>query len=566
MAKSIKSSSKNTSNSKSNNTKKSSKNSKKTISQNQKPMYRYDNDRNLYFLKKGNSNKKGKKNKMSTVSYTDTTIPNYIDLLDYDPYTGKPIADLGNVEQNTQKTLLTNMMTTTMNGIEGLPYQFLPTVDTRLNSTGRSTTDSMVGRKYAEKIMGRLPLLFLTPGKPQALADFSKADRASVINMLIDQSLDEDLINGEGRYYNISFAYDEYFRYLNCMLSATAAFLGVFEQEIPINGKMVKIGTYDWSNELNSDFKTFFSAKENLIFYLDNFSSVSESFTNETTESSIASQINGVSDTANEINFLLAGNSGVLGKIADNVSDAVTSVTSALSDTLGKLGGGIIGSLADTGINTLVNGGKIVFPQIWSNSSYSRSYSLDIKLRSPDHDSLSIFLNIIKPYCKILALTLPRVMQHEDHYNTNGYMSPFLVKAFSKGMFNIDMGIISSLSVTKGAECQWNDDGLPTQIDISIDITDLYSSLAMSGFESTGMLLGNPFKASKQIMKIVNNTAYMDFLANLAGLNVGTMAVGRRIKMYKYLTQSAITQFPSRKFTQFDQAISNLMGSLYETF
>ena len=566
MAKSIKSSSKNTSNSKSNNTKKSSKNSKKTISQNQKPMYRYDNDRNLYFLKKGNSNKKGKKNKMSTVSYTDTTIPNYIDLLDYDPYTGKPIADLRTVEHDTQKTLLTNMMTTTMNGIEGLPYQFLPTVDTRLNSTGRSTTDSMVGRKYAEKIMGRLPLLFLTPGKPQALADFSKADRASVINMLIDQSLDEDLINGEGRYYNISFAYDEYFRYLNCMLSATAAFLGVFEQEIPINGKMVKIGTYDWSNELNSDFKTFFSAKENLIFYLDNFSSVSESFTNETTESSIASQINGVSDTANEINFLLAGNSGVLGKIADNVSDAVTSVTSALSDTLGKLGGGIIGSLADTGINTLVNGGKIVFPQIWSNSSYSRSYSLDIKLRSPDHDSLSIFLNIIKPYCKILALTLPRVMQHEDHYNTNGYMSPFLVKAFSKGMFNIDMGIISSLSVTKGAECQWNDDGLPTQIDISIDITDLYSSLAMSGFESTGMLLGNPFKASKQIMKIVNNTAYMDFLANLAGLNVGTMAVGRRIKMYKYLTQSAITQFPSRKFTQFDQAISNLMGSLYETF
>ena len=566
MAKSIKSSSKNTSNSKSNNTKKSSKNSKKTISQNQKPMYRYDNDRNLYFLKKGNSNKKGKKNKMSTVSYTDTTIPNYIDLLDYDPYTGKPIADLRTVEHDTQKTLLTNMMTTTMNGIEGLPYQFLPTVDTRLNSTGRSTTDSMVGRKYAEKIMGRLPLLFLTPGKPQALADFSKADRASVINMLIDQSLDEDLINGEGRYYNISFAYDEYFRYLNCMLSATAAFLGVFEQEIPINGKMVKIGTYDWSNELNSDFKTFFSAKENLIFYLDNFSSVSESFTNETTESSIASQINGVSDTANEINFLLAGNSGVLGKIADNVSDAVTSVTSALSDTLGKLGGGIIGSLADTCINTLVNGGKIVFPQIWSNSSYSRSYSLDIKLRSPDHDSLSIFLNIIKPYCKILALTLPRVMQHEDHYNTNGYMSPFLVKAFSKGMFNIDMGIISSLSVTKGAECQWNDDGLPTQIDISIDITDLYSSLAMSGFESTGMLLGNPFKASKQIMKIVNNTAYMDFLANLAGLNVGTMAVGRRIKMYKYLTQSAITQFPSRKFTQFDQAISNLMGSLYETF
>jgi hypothetical protein len=157
-------------------------------------------------------------------------------------------------------------------------------------------------------------------------------------------------------------------------------------------------------------------------------------------------------------------------------------------------------------------------------------------------------------------------MENEDHYDANGYMSPFLVKAFSKGMFSIDMGIISSLSVTKGAECQWNDDGLPTQIDISIEVADLYSSLAMSGFESTGVIFSNPAKAAKQISKIVNNTAYMDFLANMAGLNVGTMEIGRRIKMYKYLAGTAIKQYPSRKFTQFDQAVSKLMGDLYNIF
>lgn len=501
----------------------------------------------------------------TSVAYTETTTPNYIDLINDNNANGKINISLNGVDQNTQKSLVEKMMTTTMYGVEGLPYQFMPTVDARLDKTGKSDANSKVGRKYAEKIMGRLPLLFLTPGKPVALADFSKDDKQSVINMLLDQTFDEDLINGEGRYYNISFAYDEYYRYLNCMMAATAAFLGVYDETIPINGKREKIGTYDWSKELNSDFKTFFSAKENLVFYLDNFSSISETFSNDTTESSIASQINGVSDTANELNFLLAGNSGTLAKIADNVSDAVSSVTSALSSALGTLGGGIIGSLADTGINTLVNGGKIVFPQIWSNSSYSRSYTLDIKLRSPDHDSLSIFLNVIKPYCKILALTLPRIMEHEDHYNANGYMSPFLVKAFSKGMFNIDMGIISSLSVNKGAECQWNDDGLPTQIDISIDITDLYSSLAMSGFESTG-IIGNPFSAGKQLVKIVNNTAYMDFLANLAGLNVGTMAIGRRVKMFKYLSETSFKQYPARKFTQFDQALSSRMADLYETF
>ena len=498
----------------------------------------------------------------ASTSETTGTLSNYVDIA----YLNQDI----NGDADYWNGLVRKMMTTSMNGIEGIPYQFMPSVDSRLDDTGNGTSESKIGRKYAEKIMGRLPLLFLTPCKPQALADFSSEDKQRILTMVTEGNLVEDLVNGDGRYYNTTYAYPEYFRYFNCMMAAVSAFLGLYETKIPsYTGEKDKlIGEYDWSSELNPDFKTFFSAKENLVFYLDGFSSVSESFSNEVGESSIASQINETSATAQELNFLLAGNSSVLGQITDSVSEAVSSISSALTDllSLDKLGGGIIGSLADSGVNSIVNGGKIVFPQIWRNSDYSRDYSLNIKLRSPDHDSLSIFLNVIKPYCKLLCLCLPRVMESEDHYNANAYMSPFLVKAFSKGMFNIDMGIITSLSVTKGAECQWNDDGLPTQLDIDITIADLYSSLAMSGFESTGAFTGNPFKAIKQTYKIVNNTAYMDFLANMAGLNVGTMAIGRRIKMYRYLTQTSVTQYPQRKFSEFERGISNFMGTLYSTF
>ena len=123
----------------------------------------------------------------------------------------------------------------------------------------------------------------------------------------------------------------------------------------------------------------------------------------------------------------------------------------------------------------------MIFPKIWGDSQYNRSYSFDIKLRSPDHDNLSIFLNILKPYCKLLALTLPRSRVDSDgKADPNSFEAPFLVKAYSKGMFNIDMGIISSMTVTKGRTCAWNDDGLPTEIDISLDIKDLYSNLSMS--------------------------------------------------------------------------------------
>ena len=62
------------------------------------------------------------------------------------------------------------IMSTKTNGIEGLPYQFPASVDRRLTGTN-------VGRKYAEKIFSRQPLLFLTPCEPKFMADFNNNDR-----------------------------------------------------------------------------------------------------------------------------------------------------------------------------------------------------------------------------------------------------------------------------------------------------------------------------------------------------------------------------------------------------
>lgn len=448
-----------------------------------------------------------------------------------------------NDDQEVNKILMNRL-----SGVEGIPYQFMNTVDRRLYGT-------QIGRKYADKIISRIPLLFLTPCKPVFMDDFGESDRNTVADFLLSGNTSADLINGQGRYYSLEHDYAEYYRYLNCMLSAVAAYLGIYDERIEINNISHKLGTYDWSMELNDAFKTFFSAKENLVFYLDGMTSVSESYSNSTTESSLASQINGYADTANEIKFLFGDKGSALGSIIDSASEITSSITSSLSGTLSNLGGGIIGSLADKGVSTVLNGGKIVFPEIWSDSEAEKSYSIDIKLRSPDHDSLSIFLNILKPYCRLLCLVLPRMMEG----NPNGYRSPFMVKAYSKGLFNIDYGMITGMSVTKGAECCWNDDGLPTQIDISLDIKDLYSKLYMS-HGGEGSNWWENFKKTS----IVGNTAYMDFLGNMAGLNIAQMDMGRRIKMYYYLTQTNISQTPSKIFTRFDQSVSRLMGRLYD--
>lgn len=460
-------------------------------------------------------------------------------------------SEYGNVTDDTD--MLEKALKTNLNGIFGIPYQFLADTDRRLNGTE-------IGRKYAEKIVARLPLLFITPGKQVFMKDFSSGDRSAVLNYLMSGFNNDSvssLISGQGRYYSFAFDYSTYYNYVNAMCHSVARFMGL-NKEVTIGGHKSNINKFDWSKAVSDNYKSFWSAKENIIFYLDGMTQVSESFGNSTTESSLASTINGFSDTANEIQFLLGrDDNSVVSKMLNKSTEVSDTILSSLSSTIGNMGGGLLQSLCNSGVSTVLQGGKIVFPEIWQDSTYDRSYSLDIKLRSPDHDSLSIYLNIIVPYLHLVALCLPRSIEDDP----NAYTSPFLVKAFCKGMFSVDMGMVTSMSVTKGAECCWNDDGLPTQIDVSLEIKDLYSSLYMSGYNKDSNL--DLFKEMRAIKFITSNTAMMDYLANMAGLNLAQMEIGRRIGMAFHLTASNFRNWPSKVWTRMDNKISNMIGSLY---
>jgi hypothetical protein len=448
-----------------------------------------------------------------------------------------------------------SMLISSLSGVEGLPYQFLPTVDPRYKINSKEIA---TGRKYAEKIAGRMPLVFFTPVKPVFMDDFNKSDVRTVLSTLVSGTeLKQELLEGQGRYYSVKFDYTTYYHYLNTMMKAMAAYLGISHVEFKLPGRSAKeIGSISWQNDTNKAFKTFFSAQENVVFYADGLNQVSETFSNDTMESSIASQINGASDTMKELNQLIGGTAKGLKKTAQ---DAVGLITKGLSPAVTAIGGGILGSLAEYGVDTVLNGGKIIFPKLWGNSSHGSSFSINFKLRSPDHDKVSLYMNILKPYAKILALTLPRMIKDSP----NAFNAPFLVKVSCKGMINIDMGIITSLSVTKGNECAWSDDGIPTELDISVEVEDLYAqAIAMSETHSkAGSIFG-----LKDTKLVVQNTAYMDFLANNCGLNIAQMEIGRRVQMFYYLTKGNIADIPSSLMSIFDQGVSGIMGSLYDIF
>ena len=134
-------------------------------------------------------------------------IGNYITDDELEEYIkGTDSNDLENISQSVVK-----IMSTQTRGIEGLPYQFSENVDRRILNTD-------VGRKYGEKIFGRLPLLFLTPCEPLFMDDFDKSSKNAAVEALVGNTGNiSDLINGSGRYYSVDFNYAEYYQYLNIL-------------------------------------------------------------------------------------------------------------------------------------------------------------------------------------------------------------------------------------------------------------------------------------------------------------------------------------------------------------
>jgi len=478
---------------------------------------------------------------------------------------GRDSEDIGTARKIISKNLT---------GIFGMPFQFLGSVDPRItdpfgNGTPNNPMDNEnfgVGSIYSEKIVARMPLLFLVPCRQKFMENFSDSDRNTVLNALVsgidDVSNVINTLDKSGRYYTTVFDTARYFNHVNMMCAELAVLMGIGDKEVPVgSGESCKVKNIDWSKQTNSAFDDAFYAGQGPIFYVDGADNLSENFSNSSTESSLASAINQFSDQAKEIKFLLGSNSA-LGALVDSVKSAAGSLGGGLSGAVDSLAGGMLADLSNTGITTIINGGKLLFPKIWQDSSFDRSYSFEIKLRSPDHDNLSIFLNIMVPFIHLLCMVLPEGMDNGQIIDPNGYMTPFLCKAYMKGMFNIDMGLITNMSATRGATAQWNDDGLPTQMDISITIEDLYSGLALTARAGESSVLGAP----KRLAAVVGNTAMMDYLSNLAGINVGDTEIGRRSRLLYSLITQDLRKIPSRKWASLDNGLNNIIANLYRTF
>lgn len=469
------------------------------------------------------------------------------------------------INDNTYRTtMLEGLDIKSIRGIMGKPHQFLPYTDPRVDL---SMDNQAFGRVYAEKIIKPMPLLFMTPGIPSFMSSFSKKQKKTVLENFASKleikigNFDELVTSKGGKYYSLKFSYIDYFSYVNAMLRSAAFYLGIEDETLNDDGK--KLGSLNWfftngdivTNDIfdNNGLSNFLGTYAGAIpFYVEAETRTSDDFSNSTTQSSLSSSIDGVSDQARELNYLIGnvvGNIGA-GQMYDELMSIGGDAISNTADTVeGLLGGGNIISNIMSKLQTIISGGRMVFPEIWSDSSFSRSYRITIKLNSPSGDKLSIFYNILVPIYHLIAFVLPRNSTGQTFY------SPFLVRAYYKGIFNIDMGIITDMSVSKGSDGEWTPDGLPTTAEVSFEIKDLYDVLSMS-------------KADSDMDKgILSNISELDYIANSCGININEPEITRTIKMAVTLgfTDNIRDKLEMGMFgnvTQFfNQKIQNIFGT-----
>ena len=448
----------------------------------------------------------------------------------------------GKFSISAQKSLLTN----NINGIFGMPYQFASHIDMTL-------PDTNFGAIYAEKIVQHMPLLMICPGKATFMRKFKKTDQAKFLSRLIGIASGENsgsdniqsTLKKSGRYFTFQFDYAEYYKYVNGMVRSGAAYLNLQNVKVTIGEKTSKLGSLDWSTAVNDSFKLATSSKETIVFYADGATTSNESFSNTTTESQLASKINSFSDVGRELGFLLGTSVGKKPSWMDeNDLENTLNEINEISNKYLK-GNKLLTDVAKN-FATVATGGKLLFPEIWSDSEFSKSYDVSLKLRSPDGDILSWFLNIYVPLCHLVCLVAPRQVKNNGG---NGYMSPFLVKAYMKGFLSVDCGIITSMSIAKGKEGSWNTYGLPTEVDVDFQIKDLYQMLTISKGSDVGWFM--------------NNTTLMDYIASTCGVNVNEVEVERTLRHYMVLRTSKLKDIPQNVWNGIENKISNVVYNAY---
>jgi hypothetical protein len=327
-----------------------------------------------------------------------------------------------------------------------------------------------------------------------------------------------DVFNqNDKRYYTFEQDYENYYSYLETMLNALYTRMGLGENE---EGKSELISFFDFNRDGSQETLMERYNGKALGFYFEGNPAISENLSNDTNDpANLKATADAMSDEFQQINYITgfgvrsARKAGIASARITAGTKAIGGILvgissekpfSSLASAAGKMGSvfsglagfgdkllGALSYTANMDLNAITesmlstNGMKTVFPNLWTDSNYSKSINIEFEFISPYGDPQSIFQYVYLPLCSLLALALPK--QAEE----NGYVNPFFLRLDIPGVISSDFAIISNITwVRGGANNLWTVDKHPRAITVSVTFEDLFQFLAMT--KRVSYLSANP--------------------------------------------------------------------------
>jgi hypothetical protein len=202
----------------------------------------------------------------------------------------------------------------------------------------------------------------------------------------------------------------------------------------------------------------FYGGLDGVTFRTEGVSSASDSFSNSTTSSAIASTFNSTVQAVQDFKFNVSGGQtgiGIVDEFVGTIKDAVAGIAA----------GSVIGNIP----LALLGNSKVEIPDHWEDSSTNlHSESFSFYFEAPYAHPYSIATNIFLP----LSLLMPFIVPFSTGGST--YTSPFLIKVFSRGKSIIRTGIVQNASFEFGSgPLGWTTDMKPRNLRVNLTVTDL---------------------------------------------------------------------------------------------
>lgn len=311
----------------------------------------------------------------------------------------------------------------------------------------------------------------------------------------------------------------------------------------------VKIEESGFKNFLELLDAEFRDGSQFAVFKVDHTGSVQESFSNSVQESDISNKINGISSNMRQARFTFSEGNVVGGAVGDLLQGVMGAAGDVVKGTLDGMTFGFSNILAGLG-----GAGYIDIPKHWQSSSAQLPRSnYTIQLISPYGNVVSQLQNIYIPLCMLLAGTLPLSTGKAS------YTSPYLCQLFDRGRCQVKLGMIESLSITRGtSNLAFTTKGNPLAIDVSFTIADLSSIMHMP--VSTGGL----FEIDTNIDP---DNIMADYLAVLAGQDLYTQlyAIPRaKLRFATALTKASKIVSPGAWAAMVHDALPDLLVNAIE--